>query len=180
MWIFAYGSLIFRPSFAYLERRKAYLPGFARRFWQGSPDHRGIPGAPGRVVTLVPAENESCGGCAYRIDPDTSASILAELDAREQAGFERVYRDVLDGPEGVAFARALVYVAGDSNPHFLGPLHEREIAAWVRRSHGPSGPNIEYVLRLHEALGELGIVDAHVEDIVQWLREAAEDGQKAV
>lgn len=177
MWIFAYGSLIFRPAFDYLERRRAYLPGFARRFWQGSPDHRGVPGAPGRVVTLVAAEAETCGGCAYRIDPATSAQVLAELDAREQAGFERLHRCVLDTPSGPAFAEALVYVAGEANPHFLGPLHEREIAAWVRRSHGPSGPNIEYVLRLHEALVELQIEDPHVEAIVRWLREDAGDSR---
>lgn len=169
MWIFAYGSLIFRPAFDYLERRRAYLPGFTRRFWQGSPDHRGVPGAPGRVATLVPAEGESCGGCAYRIDPNASAPILAELDAREQAGFERVHRDVLDGPSGKAFAKTLVYVAGETNPHFLGPLDERAIAAWVRRSHGPSGANADYVLRLHDALAELGIVDVHVATIARWL-----------
>ena len=170
MWIFAYGSLIFRPSFAYLERRAAFLPGWARRFWQGSPDHRGVPGAPGRVVTLVPAEHETCGGCAYRIDPALAPDVLDALDAREQAGFERLHRDVLDKPSGAVFAVALVYVAGASNPHFLGPLDEREIAAWVERSHGPSGANADYVLRLHEALAELGVVDAHVEAIVSWLR----------
>ena len=115
MWIFAYGSLIFRPSFSYLERRRAFLPGFARRFWQGSPDHRGVPGAPGRVVTLIPDEGESCGGCAYRIDPEAAGEILTALDAREQAGFERLQRPVLEGPAGAAFAEALVYVAGASN-----------------------------------------------------------------
>lgn len=174
MWIFAYGSLIFRPSFEYLERRRAFLPGWARRFWQGSPDHRGVPGAPGRVVTLVPADDESCGGCAYRIDPAAAPEILAALDAREQAGFERLCRAVLDEPAGAPFADALVYVAGAMNPHFLGPLDEREIAAWVRRSHGPSGPNADYVMRLHDALVELGIADPHVEAIVRWLRDEAE------
>lgn len=173
MWIFAYGSLIWRPAFPYLERRPAFLPGFARRFWQGSPDHRGVPGAPGRVVTLVPAPDETCGGCAYRIDPAAADAILALLDAREAAGFERLMREVLDTPSGTAFAEALVYVASAANPHFLGELDEREIAAWVRRSQGPSGPNSEYVLRLHEALGELGVVDPHVECIVKWLRDDA-------
>ncbi len=173
MWIFAYGSLIFRPSFAYLERRRAFLPGWARRFWQGSPDHRGVPGAPGRVVTLVAAEGEVCGGYAYRIDPATADEVLAALDAREAAGFERLHRDVLDAPSGAPFAKALVYVAGAANPHFLGPLHEREIAEWVRNSHGPSGPNAEYVLKLHAALAELGLEDPHVEAIVKWLHEPA-------
>lgn len=95
MWIFAYGSLIFRPSFEYLERRRAFLPDYVRRFWQGSPDHRGIPEAPGRVATLVPAaqdKKEWCGSCVYRLDPQHSENILAELDIREQAGFRDALR----------------------------------------------------------------------------------------
>ena len=177
MWIFAYGSLIFRPSFEHLERRAAFLPGFARRFWQGSPDHRGVPCAPGRVVTLVPKDDETCGGVAYRIDPAGSGEVLRALDEREAAGFERLHREVLDGPAGAPFATALVYVAGAANPHFLGPLHEREIATWVARSHGPSGANADYVLELHAALVELGVSDPHVEAIVHWLRaDHADDG----
>lgn len=170
MWIFAYGSLIFRPSFPFLERRPAFLPGWARRFWQGSPDHRGVPEAPGRVVTLVPADREVCGGCAYRIDPALADEILTALDAREAAGFERLLRDVLDAPAGRAFAEALVYVASADNPHFLGPLDERAIAEWVAKSHGPSGPNADYVLSLHRALAELDVVDPHVDAIVTWLK----------
>lgn len=171
MWIFAYGSLVYRPAFPFLERRRAFLPGWARRFWQGSPDHRGVPEAPGRVVTLIPADGETCGGCAYRIDPALAPEVLAELDAREAAGFERLHRELLDAPGGAAFTEALVYVAAKDNPHFLGPLAERDIAAWVQRSKGPSGPNIDYVLKLHDALAELGIVDPHVEEIARWLRD---------
>ncbi len=174
MWIFAYGSLIFRPSFVYLERRRAFLPDHARRFWQGSPDHRGIPEAPGRVATLVPAPNEWCGGCVYRIDTRHADSTLAELDIREQAGFERHLLMVYDAPQGPAFTEAIVYVAKQNNPHFLGPLDEAEIAAWVRRSRGPSGPNADYVLALHQALRSLEIHDPHVEEIVRHLVEYAQ------
>lgn len=165
MWIFAYGSLVFRPSFAFLERRPAWVRNYARRFWQGSPDHRGTPESPGRVATLVHSEAETCGGCAYRIDRRDADVILAELDHREKAGFDRVMLPLLDGANGAVFAQGLTYVAREDNPHFLGPLDEHLIAAHVAKSHGPSGPNREYVLRLHDALRELGVDDAHVTEI---------------
>ena len=117
-------------------------------------------------MTLVPAEGESCGGCAYRIDPAESDAVLVELDHREKAGFDRVTLPLLDAADGVSFAEGLVYVAKQDNPHFLGPLDELAIAQHVVRSHGPSGPNREYVERLHAALGELGVADAHVAAIV--------------
>ena len=50
MWIFGYGSLIWRPDFAFEESRIAVLMGWRRAFTQGSPDHRGTPRAPGRDI----------------------------------------------------------------------------------------------------------------------------------
>lgn len=171
MWLFAYGSLIFRPAFPFEERRVAFTPGWIRRFWQGSPDHRGVPGAPGRVVTLLPAPGEVCGGCVYRIDPEAAEPILAALDLREQAGFERTMLPVWGSErlDGEPFAEALTWVAGAANAHFLGPLPEPEIAEEIRVRRGPSGPNAEYALRLAESLRALGIRDAHVEAIAARL-----------
>jgi cation transport regulator ChaC len=172
MWIFAYGSLIFRPSFAFVERRRAFVKGWTRRFWQGSPDHRGIPEAPGRVVTLVPSSAEACGGCAYRIDPVLSAPILEALDVREQAGFERLLLPLHGELHEPPFSEGITWVADASNAHFLGPLPEREIAAIIRERRGPSGPNAEYALRLLEALRALEVVDTHVEEIARFLGES--------
>lgn len=178
MWIFAYGSLTFRPGFAWEERRRAFVRGWARRLWQGSPDHRGVPEAPGRVVTLVEEPASVCGGCAYRIAPDASDHILEQLDHRERAGFLRrllpVYAEAEETHVGAAFAEAITYVADTSNPWFLGPLPEREIAAWVGARRGPSGPNADYVLHLHATLTELRIHDAHVEAVASIL-----NGEKA-
>ena len=173
MWIFGYGSIIYRPAFEFVEKRRAFIKGWSRRFWQGSPDHRGVPGAPGRVVTLVPSEGDDpdapCGGCAYRIDPARADAIVAELDVREQAGFDRRTVALYASPSEPPFAEALTWIADASNPHFLGPLPEPEIAAWIRERRGPSGSNAEYALRLAEALSALEIEDPHVETIARHL-----------
>jgi glutathione-specific gamma-glutamylcyclotransferase len=170
MWLFAYGSLIFRPDFAYLERRVAWMHGYARRFWQSSPDHRGTPDAPGLVATVIASPGAWCGGCAYRVDPAARDAILSALDHREQAGFARVQAPVHDRPSRPPFAEATVYVADGSNPHFTGPLAEREIAGIMATRRGPSGENVEYALALAEALAGLGIDDPHVAEVARHLR----------
>ncbi len=164
-WIFGYGSLVWRPEFPYVARRAGFIEGWSRRFWQGSTDHRGVPHAPGRVVTLIAEPNAICWGAAYRIDPEDRDTVLRSLDHREKGGFERHRVEVrLRGPEPERVS-AVVYVAGSGNPNYLGPAQTAEIAAQVRRSTGPSGSNSEYVLRLAQALRELRARDAHVYDL---------------
>jgi glutathione-specific gamma-glutamylcyclotransferase len=172
VWIFGYGSLVWRPAFAHAERRAGFVRGFQRRFWQGSTDHRGVPGAPGRVVTLLPApEHERCWGTVYRIAPGHEAEILASLDLREQGGYER-RRVEVTCTEG-SISDALVYLATPHNPEWLGEAPLELIAAQIRRSVGPSGPNVEYVLRLAEALASMGAEDEHVEELAGLLRRGS-------
>ncbi len=170
LWIFGYGSLVWRPAFAHRERRPAWIRGWSRRFWQGSTDHRGVPGDPGRVVTLVPSADAICGGMAYRVEAADAEPVLANLDHREKGGYVRrtvaLHFDAAsaasaEGAEA-ATAEALVYVATPANPNYLGPAALDRIAAQVRRSHGPSGANVEYVLELAGALRGIGASDPHV------------------
>jgi glutathione-specific gamma-glutamylcyclotransferase len=164
IWLFGYGSLIYKVDFPYLERRRARLHGWTRRFWQGSHDHRGTPDAPGRVVTLVPEAGAVCIGMAYRVTPD----VFAHLDHREKNGYARESAElVLDDDSRIM---AVVYVASPGNEAYLGPADEHAIARHIATARGPSGENREYLLHLAAALRELGDDDAHVFGIERALQ----------
>ncbi len=163
VWIFGYGSLIWRPGIAFLDRRVARVRGWKRRFWQGSHDHRGVPDAPGRVVTLVPDANASCDGMAYLIDGSVAESTFTGLDHREKNGYER-HEVGLEFRDGGACG-GLVYIAAAGNHAYLGPAPDAEMVEQIRRAAGPSGANIEYLRELAAALRELGIDDPHVFDL---------------
>lgn len=166
-WIFGYGSLIFRPDFPYRSREPGAVSGFARRFYQGSPDHRGVPGAPGRVVTLLEEAASECWGVVYELDPEVFRAVIDALDQREVAGYEQRRVDVrLARGERV---RALTYIATPENPNYLGALSEAEIAAHVRTAEGKSGTNADYVRELARALRGMEAVDPHVFEIERWL-----------
>jgi cation transport protein ChaC len=154
-WIFGYGSLVWRPAFPFVERRAGFVHGWSRRFWQASTDHRGVPEDPGRVVTLTAVPRARCFGMAYRVAPQDVPEVLAGLDHREKGGYRRVEIDV-HVPEGGTLPGALMYLAAEDNPSYVGPAPLPEIAERVRRCVGPSGPNVEYVLRLAEALRSIG------------------------
>ena len=162
-WIFGYGSLIWRPAFAFDARRKAALHGWRRRFWQASPDHRGVPGAPGRVVTLVPEALATCWGLAFRPAPGMWPAIIAELDRREQHGYARLAVEVEF--ENGERAPAITYVAGSDNPSFVGPAPLAEMAGQISRASGPSGSNREYLVSLAEHLALLDIHDEEVQGL---------------
>lgn len=171
LWVFGYGSLLFRAEFPFLERRVARLHGFSRRFWQSSPDHRGTPETPGRVVTLIESPASSVLGVAYRVARERSYAVLAELDERERAGYERVAVEIEFTEAPFGRARALVYQARAANPGFAPSADHESIAQIVRTARGPSGDNASYVRRLAQALRELGDDDPHVFAIERLLDE---------
>jgi cation transport regulator ChaC len=160
-WIFGYGSLIWRPDFPHVDVRDGLVRGYARGFWQGSTDHRGVPGAPGRVVTLRPDPAAITWGRAFAVTAAERAAIFARLDHREQGGYERVAVEVLPS-DGAAPLAAWTYIATEADPEYLGPAPLPDIAAQIRASAGPSGTNVEYALRLAGALRDMGADDPHV------------------
>jgi len=163
-WVFGYGSLIWRQDFPYRAERRAYIEGWARRFWQGSHDHRGVPDDPGRVVTLIESPGERCHGRAFLVDPE----VFAHLDHREKNGYRRYEVPICFAD---ACVTGVVYVAPVDNLAFLGDAPLEEIAAQVSRAAGPSGRNRDYVIELARALRELGIEDPHVFAIEARLKD---------
>jgi len=160
VWLFAYGSLIWRPDIPVLERRPASAHGWTRRFWQGSHDHRGTPAAPGRVVTLVAEQGQACDGVAYRLDQAVMAQTFEVLDYREKNGYERAEISLL-GADGLAI-EAVTYLAPPGNFAWLGDAPLDQMARQIARSHGPSGSNQDYLFELARALRAQGVLDDHV------------------
>lgn len=159
VWLFGYGSLIWKCDFPFLERRPAHVRDWARRFWQGSHDHRGTPDAPGRVVTLIPSPGTRCAGMAYLITPE----VFDHLDHREKNGYLReTVRIEFGASESV---NGLVYIANPENAAFLGDASIQRIARQILSAQGPSGLNLDYFQHLLDALRQLGETDSHLDEI---------------
>jgi len=172
LWLFGYGSLIWRPDFDFVEQSTARVHGWSRRFWQGSHDHRGLPHEPGRVVTLIKEERGFCDGVAYLVDREVAEETFSQLDHREKNGYERhrvrlEFHDRPDRPDG------LVYIAPIDNHAFLGPAPVDQMAAQIHRSEGPSGRNVDYLLELATALRALDAHDEHVFELEAAVKELA-------
>lgn len=172
VWLFGYGSLIFKVDFPVLEQRQAAIRGWERRFWQGSHDHRGTPESPGRVVTLVESADAICEGMAFRVSPET----FSHLDHREKNGYIRRFEPLIFKDEEHEPAEAIVYFASPQNAAFLGDAPLEEMAEQIATSIGPSGRNSDYLLQLDAALKALLINDEHVSQLAQRVRLMVAEG----
>lgn len=171
IWIFGYGSLIWKPGFDYVEARSAILPGYERCFCQASHDHRGTPESPGRVVTLRPKAGARCAGMAFLLEA-CNASTLRYLDEREQDGYDRVTVDLMFA-NGVCCA-GLTWIASEGNSSWRGGEAEEEVAKLIARSIGPSGSNSEYLFQLEHALRRLGVQDPGITKLADLVRAQQE------
>lgn len=168
MWIFGYGSLIWRPGFSFRQKKLAKLPGWQRRFSQKSIDHRGTFAAPGRVVTLEAQMSAECWGVAFQVAEKERPQILDYLDEREKGGYNRAFLEL--DIQGMGTQEALTYIASPENPNYAGPSELKVTAEIILQSHGPSGSNLEYLLQLHDALRAWEIDDPYVKALVSCIQ----------
>ena len=169
-WVFAYGSLMWNPGFCFEERVEARLLGAHRSLCVYSFHHRGTSEHPGLVLGLD--LGGSCRGIAYRVAASQWTETHAYLTEREQ--ISGVYREatrrvmLLDGSGRNAPATA--YLANRAHPQYAKGLDLEAQLHLVRRSHGQSGPNRDYVLSTCQSLEAMGIRDQGLEWIAHRLR----------
>jgi len=156
LWVFGYGSLMWRPGFAYLERVSARLIGLHRALCVFSFVHRGTPERPGLVLGLD--RGGMCRGIAYRVTAGARAETIAYLRSREQVTsvYLETMRQIVLEDSAKRRVRALCYTVDRSHVQYAGRLTHAESLHHIRQGHGRSGPNRDYVLETVRALEALG------------------------
>ncbi|OZI46881.1 gamma-glutamylcyclotransferase [Bordetella genomosp. 5] len=171
VWVFGYGSLIWRPDFDFLERRLATLRGHHRALCLWSRVNRGTPECPGLVFGLD--RGGSCRGVVYRLAGKQVPDYFPALWDREMSTGAYLPRWITCATEH-GNVRALVFVMNRANPAYISALPEGELLAIVRRAAGRYGPCTEYVVQTAQALRSAGIHDARLDAIARELERDAQ------
>ena len=171
LWVFGYGSLIWRPGFDFIEQVPARLIGEHRALCVYSFDHRGTPEKPGLVLGLD--RGGACRGIAFRVAASRREATIAYLREREQT--THVYREVMRSVwlENEARLRvsAMAYVVDRGHVQYAGRLTLTEQVRYVRQGHGRSGNNRDYVLSTVKSIEAQGFRDPKLHQLADLLRD---------
>ena len=175
-WVFGYGSLMWRPGFAHVERRPAVLHGRRRAFCIYSVHHRGTYERPGLVLGLAPGG--AVRGVAFRVAAAAWPETYAYLREREQPTetyFEAWAPVRIDGD---GKAQALVFLSDQDHAQWAGDLTLEQQAELIAGARGLSGRNIDYLCDLVVHLREQGVGDPAMERLLAMVeaREPATAG----
>lgn len=166
LWVFGYGSLMWRPGFDYIDKRAATLVGLHRALCVYSHVHRGTPERPGLVLGLD--RGGACRGLVFRVAAEKRDATIRYLREREQVTsvYLEVERAVTLRDDG-ARIRALTYIVDRGHKQYAGGISLEQRLHLVRQGHGQSGPNSEYVKNTVRAIEALGMRDP----TLHWLAE---------
>ncbi len=170
LWVFGYGSLMWRPGLAFVERIPARLVGLHRALCVYSFVHRGTPERPGLVLGLD--RGGMCRGIAYRVAGARRAETIAYLRGREQVTtvYLEAMRQITLEDAARRQVRALCYIVDRSHVQYAGRLTLAESLHHVRQGHGKSGPNRDYVLETVQALEALGYRESDLHLLAEHLQ----------
>jgi cation transport protein ChaC len=160
LWVFGYGSLMWRPGFPFVAQAPGLLKGAHRALCVYSIFYRGTREQPGLVLGLD--HGGACRGVAFRVTEGAEEETVAYLREREQITevYRETYRNVrlLDGSG--RNITALTYLADPNHEQYAGGLSLEEQLHIVRTRKGETGTNAEYVLNTVRHLEEEGVHDA--------------------
>ncbi|MEE9452945.1 MAG: gamma-glutamylcyclotransferase [Paracoccaceae bacterium] len=172
LWVFGYGSLLWNPGFAYIERRLATLHGFHRAFCMYSVHYRGSAAHPGLVLALEARAGAECQGVGFRVAAEMVVETLAYLREREliSAAYLEETHEILfqDGRR----AKAVCYVINRNHTQYAGGLSLGQQAEIIQKSTGSAGTNAAYLENTAVHLEELGIVDHDIVALDEMIKKA--------
>ncbi|MDE2330412.1 MAG: gamma-glutamylcyclotransferase [Bradyrhizobium sp.] len=171
LWVFGYGSLMWRPGFEFVERVPARLIGEHRALCVYSFVHRGTPEKPGLVLGLD--RGGACRGVAFRVAGKLRVDAVNYLREREQVTsvYREVSRSVWLENEPRRRVSALTYVVDRGHVQYAGRLSFAEQLRYVRQGHGQSGNNRDYVLSTVGAIEAAGFRDFPLHRLAQMLHD---------
>lgn len=156
LWVFGYGSLIWRPDFDYAERRAAKVHGWHRALKMWSRINRGTPECPGLVFGML--SGGSCRGMVFRVDKAHARQVMINLWQREM--ITAVYDPrwlTCQTPHGPV--QALAFTLSRKSPNHTGELPDHEYCRIFEQASGRYGTTIDYAQATYDELRKHGIHD---------------------
>jgi cation transport protein ChaC len=173
MWVFGYGSLLWKPAFQCLEQRQGVLAGYHREFCILVKRIRGSEEAPGLMMALD--QGGECGGVALRLDPKTAEADLAELWKREMVSdiYTPRWTTILPvaAEAETAPITALAFIANEGHGRYARQT-EADAAAMIASAAGSAGTCADYLFETASRLGALGIHDAKIDRLCALVKGA--------
>ena len=156
LWVFGYGSLIWRPDFDFSERRAARVHGWHRALKMWSRINRGTPECPGLVFGML--SGGSCRGMVFRVDKAHARQVLINLWQREM--MTGVYDPrwlPCHTPSGQV--QALAFTLSRKSPNHTGELPDQEYCRIFEQACGKFGTTRDYAQATYDELRRMGIHD---------------------
>ena len=170
LWIFGYGSLLWRREFETDAEWPAQVHGWHRAFRMRSRVNRGTPALPGLVFALM--AGGSCHGAVFRVPLQRAESELRQLWQREMP--TGVYDPKwLTCRTPLGMVRGLAFTLSRKSPAHTGDLPDAQIVEILRVAQGRYGSTLSYLVETAHCLRDCGIRDRDIERLVALARRHA-------